>query len=171
MKKTALIFDIDGVFCDSSIRFKRFDIAAFNRRDKEAFVKSVQEYSKDCEDDVAISQGKDLFDLLTSYYLPHDVYIITARGESGRKPTMEWLKANGFWDDRCHLIMHQENLEEFEFSTQFSHSIYKKEEAIKIMETHDVIFAVDDGEDNVNAYASLQIPTLKFIVPIGRVLV
>lgn len=174
MKKRALIFDIDGVVCDSSERFKRIDISAYNKRDKEKFVSSLADYSKDCEGDIAINKGIDLLHYLVDFYNIHDVYFITARGEPGRIPTTKWLTENAafnFKDIGFHLIMHPENLKEFEFSTQFDHSMFKKEEARKILQTHEIVFAVDDGEENVKAYVSLQIPTLKFIVPIGRVLV
>jgi len=39
------------------------------------------------------------------------------------------------------------------------------------MKDYEIVCAVDDSEDNIQAYNDLKIPTLKFCVPIGRVLV
>jgi hypothetical protein len=67
--------------------------------------------------------------------------------------------------------MQPEDFDNYHFYTQSDHASYKKKEALKIMENYEIVYAVDDSEDNVQAYRDLKIPTLKFCVPIGRVLV
>ena len=48
-KPTGIIFDLDGVLVDSSKRFQRIDLDAFQRRDKDKFVQSLRNYLADCE--------------------------------------------------------------------------------------------------------------------------
>ena len=47
----AIIFDLDGVLADSSTRFKRLDLQAFDNKDVEAFKQSVILYNLDCYND------------------------------------------------------------------------------------------------------------------------
>jgi hypothetical protein len=169
--KKALIFDIDGVVADSSQRFKRLNLDAFTRQDAKAWIKSVEWYNADCRGDEVIDLGVDLLQMLCEFYKPDCVFFITARGQGGYKPTLQWLKDEGIWDDDCRLIMQPEDFDNYHFYTQSDHASYKKKEALKIMENYEIVYAVDDSEDNVQVYRDLKIPTLKFCVPIGRVLV
>lgn len=173
MKQTALVFDIDGVICDSSKRFKRLNLNAYNRRDKNAFIKSLQWYQADCRGDKVIKEGVELLSALIEHYFPTKVFFITARGEGGYSPTLGWLKKETPWNENFELIMHPETLDdEFEFKSPQIHADWKKNTTSKIMENYDILFAVDDSEDNIKAYNSLNIPVLKFAAPnLGRVLV
>lgn len=171
-KKKAIIFDLDGCIVDSSQRFKRLDLDAFDKKDKKAAIKSIAEYNKDCEGDLVIDKGVDLLYMLESNYRPNRVFFVTARGSYGFDPTLNWLKEENIWDDNYELIMQPEDFDNWEFSTQADHAEFKKKVAKEIMKDYDVVFAVDDSEDNCKAYASLGIPTIKFIYPVlGRVLV
>lgn len=170
-----MIFDIDGVICDSSTRFKRLNMRAYNRKQRNAFVKSVNAYNADCKGDKPLKFGMELLTALENYYKPDKIFFITARGIGGYIPTLNWLKRQSFWiymGVKCELIMNEEDLDNFEFSSQFEHANYKKRTAKALMEKYDIIIAVDDSEDNCNAYNTLNIPVLKFTAPnLGRVLV
>lgn len=171
MKPKAIIFDLDGVLVDSSSRFKRLNLDAYNRKDSTAYIKSVTWYNADCRGDVVIDLGLDLLHMLITFYKPEKVFFITARGSGGHTPTLNWLKEENIWDGSSVLVTRPENYEHYEFETQADHAEYKKATAKKIMQDYDIIYAVDDSEFNVQAFASLGIPTIKFMVPVGRVLV
>jgi hypothetical protein len=167
----ALIVDLDGVLVDSSQRFKRLNLDAHNRRDSAAWIKSVQWYNADCRGDEVIDLGVDLLDMLCTFYKPDRVFFITARGAGGYKPTLQWLKDEGIWSEDCYLIMQPEDFDDYQFTTQSDHAVFKKQEAMKLMLDYEILYAVDDSEDNIQAYRDLRIPTLKFNVPVGRMLV
>jgi predicted secreted acid phosphatase len=170
-KPKAVIFDIDGVICDSSKRFQRLDMDAWNKKNKKAFVQSLRNYNSDCAGDIPIITG---ISLLNYYAVDHKIFFITARGSEGYAPTQNWLKAHfpKFEENESVLIMQPEDTNNFKFSTQFDHAEYKKREAAKILEQYDVIFAIDDSDLNCRGYQSLNIPTLLFTIPnLGRVLV
>lgn len=170
-KPNAVIFDLDGVLVDSSERFKRLNMEAYNNKNKKDFVKSVRHYNSDCVGDQVIETG---FHLLNHYAEDHKVFFITARGSEGYAPTLNWLREHFPKYDECEaeLIMHPEDTNHFKFTTQFDHAEYKKNEAKKILEHYNVKVAVDDSDLNCRAYQSLNIPTLLFCVPdLGRVLV
>ena len=169
--KTAIIFDLDGCLADSSKRFKRLDLEAFEKRDVEAFKKSVILYNEDCDGDEVIDLGVDLFIWMVSFYKPDRVFFLTARGEGGRESTMNWLKDENIWDENCELIMHTEDYDNITFQSAIDHANYKFNTTKNLMGDYEIIYAVDDSETNCQAYISLGIPTLKFSVPIGRVLV
>jgi FMN phosphatase YigB (HAD superfamily) len=171
MKQKAIIFDLDGVLIDSSKRFKRIDLEALESQDKEKFVKSLEWYNSDCRGDQVIDLGVDLLDWMVKFYNIDKVFLITARGAGGYESTLQFLKDENIWEHNFELIMQPEDLSNFEFSSQIDHATFKKLEAIKIMNHYEIVYAVDDSEYNVNAYASLKIPTIKFILPLGRLLV
>jgi len=178
-KPQAIIFDLDGVLVDSSERFKRLDLSAFDNRDKSAYIESVRQYSKDCVGDIVIPEGLNLLKSLVEF--SPNIFFVTARGETGRNPTLDWMndnicdpmildKSNKVFN--WSLIMHPENLDNYDFSTQHDHAEYKKKEAKKLMEQYEIIYAVDDSWLNCEAFISLDITTLHFVKPnLGRVLV
>lgn len=170
-KPKAVIFDIDGVICDSSKRFERLDMDAFNKRNKKAFVQSVRNYNSNCDGDIPILTGMSI---LNYYAEDHKIFFITARGSEGYAPTENWLKNHfpKFDKNDSVLIMHPEDTNNFSFKSQFDHAEFKKREALKILEDYDVVFAIDDSDLNCRGYQSLDIPTLLFTIPkLGRVLV
>jgi hypothetical protein len=178
-KPQAIIMDLDGVLVDSSERFKRLDLDAFENRDKLTYMKSVKDYSKDCVGDIVIPEGFNLLKSLVEF--SPNIFFVTARGETGRNPTLDWMndnicdpmildKSNKVFN--WSLIMHPENLDNYDFSTQHDHAEYKKKEAKKLMEQYEIIYAVDDSWLNCEAFISLDITTLHFVKPnLGRVLV
>ncbi len=169
--KKAIIFDLDGVLVDSSKRFKKLNLKAFDEQNEVEWIKSVKLYNQNCDEDEVIDLGIDLLEMLCSFYKPDAVFFITARGDGGYKPTLRWLKEEGIWREDCILIMQPEDFDNYHFYDQKDHANYKKKVADRILKNYDIIVAVDDSEDNVQAYRDLKIPTLKFCVPIGRVLV
>ena len=80
-KPRAIIMDLDGVLVDSSERFKRLDLDAFENRDKLTYMKSVKDYSKDCVGDIVIPDGFNLLKSLVE--LSPNIFFVTARGETG----------------------------------------------------------------------------------------
>ena len=181
-KPKAIIFDLDGVLVDSSVRFKRLDLFAYENKDKLAYIESLKQYSKDCFGDIIIDEGFNLLKSLMGFC--PNIFFLTARGEPGRKSTLAWIQENIYdplileestdtfnWS----LIMQPENLDyldDFNFSTQYEHAQYKKNEAKKLMEQYEIIYAVDDSWLNCEAFISLGITTLHFVKPnLGRVLV
>ena len=170
-KKTAIIADLDGFLINSSERFKRLDLQAFDNKDAEAFRKSVIWYNSDCDGDEAIELGVDLLDWMVTFYNPDKVFFLTARGEGGHNSTLEWLKNEGLWDKKSVLLMHPEDYNNITFQSAEDHACYKRSTAVELMKKYKILYAVDDSETNCQAYISLGIPTLKFSMPIGRVLV
>jgi hypothetical protein len=171
LKPKAVIFDLDGVLVNSAERFKRLDMDAYNKRNKKNFVKSVRHYNSNCDGDQVIPLGMLLLKTLCK---DHKIFFITARGIEGYAPTLNWITSNfdDFFSSDAELIMHPEDTNNFKFSTQFDHAEFKKREACKIMESHDITCAIDDSIDNIRAYISLGIPTLQMTVPnLGKVLV
>jgi FMN phosphatase YigB (HAD superfamily) len=170
-KPKAVIFDLDGVIVDSSERFKRLNMDAFEKRNKKEFVKSVRDYNSDCFGDTVIDTGMNLLKL---YSRDHKVFFITARGSEGHAPTLNWIRTYFEHFDNCEaeLIMNPEDTNAFEFTTQFDHAEFKKKAAEKILKSYEVILAVDDSDLNCRAYISLGIPTIQLTIPyLGRVLV
>ena len=167
----AIIFDLDGVLADSSTRFKRLDLQAFDNKDVEAFKQSVILYNLDCDGDEVIDLGVDLLNWMVDFYKPDKVFYLTARGAGGYETTLEWLKNEGLWDSKTELIMHPEDYDNITFQSAEDHAHYKKMTAKNLMQEYQIVYAVDDSEANCQAYISLGIPTLKFSIPIGRVLV
>jgi FMN phosphatase YigB (HAD superfamily) len=173
-KKTAIIFDIDGVLVDSSTRFKRIDLDAFQCKDKERFVQSLRDYGADCEGDKIIPAGAELLWSLCNYYIPEKIFFITARGTGGYEPTMQWLKANNLFgpdEYENELIMKPEDLDNFEFENM-DDAAWKGKEVAKLMKKYDILLAVDDSEANCSSFHSRGIPTLKFMAPgIGKLII
>ena len=166
-KPTAIIFDLDGVLCDSSLRFNRIDLKAFRHKDKEKFVASLRHYCLDCEGDKIIPSGAGLLWALCDYHKPDKVLFITARGIANFDPTMKWLKENNIFGADHYdneLIMNPEDLDNFEFE-DFDHASWKGKTAAKLAKQYEILIAVDDSEANVRSFVSRNIPTLKFIVP------
>lgn len=175
-KKKALIFDIDGVVCDSSERFKRIDLYAFGQLDRAKFVESIKSYNQDCEGDLVLESGKKLLHSLLNGFEVDKVFFITARGDGGFGPTLKWLEEN--MDLKTHMFelwMQPEdlsNIDAYEFSTEQDHARQKMKMAEEIMKSYDVVCAVDDSAYNVWAYFNLGIPSLRFLAPnLGRVLI
>ena len=174
MKQKAIIYDLDNVLVKSEARFKRIDLDAYEKQDKERYIQSILEYSKDCEGDEPIDCGIDLLTALTNLYKPDKIFFITARGIANYHPTLQWLKDENIWDNKCSLIMRDEklDLENFKFTSQDIDAEYKRLEAMEIMKNYDVLMAVDDSLINCEAFASLGIPTIHFIIPgLGRALI
>jgi len=174
MKQKAIIIDLDNILVNSQNRFKRLDMDAYEKKDSKNFIKSIYEYNKDCAGDTVIEEGLDLLTMLTNFYKPNKIFFITARGENNRVPTLKWLKEENIWDNTCELIMHDEKLieEDYSFNSQDIHAKYKRNAALKIQETYDILIAVDDSENNCQAYCNIGIPTIKFMIPgLGRTLI
>lgn len=170
-KPKAVIFDIDGVISNSSERFKRIDLRAFDRKDVNSFIDSIKEYNKDCEGDLRIEEG---FELLEFYASKYKIFFITARGEMGWDATYDWLVKNipESIKDNFTLYMHQECYENFEFTDQEEHAEFKRKVALEILKSYDIVWAIDDSINNINAYLSIGIPVLHMTIPsLGRVLV
>jgi FMN phosphatase YigB (HAD superfamily) len=169
MKQKAIIFDLDGVLVGSEKRFKRIDLDAHERKDKKAFVKSLEHYNADCRGDQVIDAGVDLLVALEHVYKPDRVFFLTARGSGGATATLNWLKSESLWAGNYQLITRPEDLENFEFSTQQDHAKYKKAVAKELMKDYDILVCVDDSELNCKAFEELGLLTLKFTAPnIGR---
>lgn len=148
--KNALIFDIDGVVCDSSERLSRYaDSDALERGDYHAFNLSMVEYNKaDLDSDIPIAQGIDLLYALRNHYdiqeiNPSRVIFLTARGEESRAKTFDWLKTWVYPTiESSDLIMRQEShIDENGFFCPVS---YKRDEVKKLLENHRISIAVDD---------------------------
>jgi HAD superfamily hydrolase (TIGR01509 family) len=169
MKQKAIIFDLDGVLVASEKRFKRLDLNAFERKDKKAFVKSIEHYNADCRSDLVIDPGVDLLVALTDFYKPDRVFLLTARGDGGAKATLNWLKKENLWDSNYQLIMRPEDLDNFEFTNQQDHAIYKKRVTNELMKVYDILVCVDDNPLNCQAFRDLGLVTIQFNSPgIGR---
>lgn len=166
-KPTAIIFDIDGVICDSSERFLRIDLKAFQKKDKDKFVASLRHYCSDCEGDKIITSGAQLLWSLCDYYRPDKIFFITARGITNYEPTMQWLKENNIFGHDRHgneLIMNPEDLDNFEFE-EFDHAAWKGKTAAKLAKKYEILLAVDDSEANCRSFVSRGIQALRFMTP------
>ena len=174
MKQKAIIIDLDNVIVRSEKRFERINLDAYADKDKERYIQSILDYSKDCDGDEPIDCGIDLMQAIVNLYKPDKVFFITARGVANYIPTLQWLKDENIWDNKCSLIMRDEklDLDHFEFTSRDIDANYKKLQAIEIMQNYDILMAVDDSIQNCEAFVSLGIPTIHFIVPgLGRALI
>jgi len=136
-KPIGIIFDIDGCISESSKRFSKLDITAALSGDKAKYIESIREYDKDCFEDSIIEPGLDLLIALTNFYNPEKIFFITARGGGNRGPALQWLKDENIWDDKCELIMREEDLDvnNFQITFQEDHAIYKQETARELGRT------------------------------------
>ena len=172
MKQKAIVIDADGVLVSSEKRFKRIDLDAYERKDKKAFIKSLNHYNADCRGDQVIDAGVDLLVALENLHKPDKVFILTARGDGGSKTTLEWFKEENIWDAHYQLIMRPEdldNIDNFTFSTQIEHAKYKKLVVGELMKSYDIVACIDDSELNCQAFRELGLVTIHFYAPgIGR---
>lgn len=166
-KKTCIVFDIDGVVCDSRDRhLKYIDMAAEMMGDIQKFMKSLDVYSETTDGDKVIAGGKNLLFALVDKFTPDAFFYLTSRGEKGRKPSMTWLEDNGLLPYNCQLIMRPEYRQLADGTYiipegRFSDVQYKCKVVKQLMKSYDVIFAVDDRADICEGYARLKVPTLK----------
>jgi len=166
MKSKAVIIDIDGVICDSTIRSEKYiDYDAYNAGDADLFINSLHKYSKTTAGDIVIPEGKKLFLSILKEFRPDVIIYLTARGEYGRKPTERWLRLHGFFKcPRTILHMRPENDmvngKNIDLSERLKDYEYKHIVAKSIIKNYDVVLAVDDKIEICNVYKKLGIPVL-----------
>ena len=167
-KPRLLICDIDGVICDSSARQLVYsDVEALKRGDHNAFRISMNAFNATSEGDVLIETGLDLLVSLSCSFGIDRVIFLTARGECGRGPTLEWLNENiwaGIPSEDLIMRAEQPEIEPGIFwkpgMPNFSSVEQKRDEVLKLMETHEVVLALDDKPDIVAMYQDLPINAL-----------
>ena len=174
MKPTGIIFDLDGVLVDSTERFKRIDLDAFQNKDKDKFVASLKAYSADCKGDKVILSCAQLLSSLCAFYHPEKIFFVTARQDIGYSPTMQWLKENDIFGPDTfdnELIMNPQSLDDFTFE-DFDHAAWKGQVASDLSKNYNILLAVDDTEANCLAFASRGITTLQFLKPgLGKLVI
>lgn len=169
-----LIFDIDGVVCDSSVRLSKYsDESALVRGDYNAFRASMHAYGlASVEDDVPIAPGIDLFHSLRNFYNPERVIFLTSRGGVGRVNTLKWLRDYVVPDFSGEdLIMRPVDIEYEpgvfwrEGDMKFSATDFKRWEVLRLLGDYDVMMAVDDHLPICEMYESLGINALHVKFP------
>jgi phosphoglycolate phosphatase-like HAD superfamily hydrolase len=166
-KPTAVIFDIDGVLCDSTERHQKIRNDAAGRGDFQTFYKSLLDYSKSTDGDKLIEKGKKLFEDIKESFRPSKIFFITSRGEHGRQPTKKWLEKHGLYDDELtDLIMRPEIRKDkdgiYRSNQKWaSDAAYKRDMASGVQSKYKVLLAIDDLKDNCDAFRSLKIPTIQ----------
>ena len=174
MKQKAIIFDLDACIVDSSSRFNKIDLDAFERKDHNTFARSLEKYQENTKGDEVIDDGIDLLVALTNFYKPDRVFFLTARGSGAEKITLNWLKQENIWDSNYQLICRPEDLdsEDYKITDQLDHAKFKKETARKLMETYEILMCVDDSSLNCACFVELGLTTLQFHkANLGRMLV
>lgn len=177
----AIIFDIDGVVCDSSERFKRIKwefATEFNKTQSleslKKYINSIKDYNRDCDGDELIEFGRDLLYNFIQKYDNTTVFFITARGISAFDNTFNWLKKHGLIDTEDKLYMYPENFESKDYKPVGAkeHAQWKADIVKQLMKQYQIVCAVDDSKDNCDAYKELGVPVLHFYYPLeGSVLV
>jgi hypothetical protein len=162
-----IICDIDGVVCDCSERIARYsNYKALESGDYNAFRVSMHDYNTaSVDEDVPIVSGINLLNALYDFHFVSDVYFLTSRGGESRANTLGWLRKHiGFLNLRDeNLIMRPEYFESSpgvfwrEGEPRFCHVEFKKSETLKLMDSGDVVFALDDYLPIVEMYQSIGI--------------
>jgi len=164
-----LIFDIDGVVCDCSVRLARYsDHQALERGDYNAFRVSMTAYNQsDVDEDIPIVPGIDLFNSLRDFHKPDRTIFLTSRGEESRYNTLNWLREHvAYALPGGDLIMRPAYIESGagifwrDGEPRFYSVDFKRQETIKILDSHDVVIALDDHLPICEMYQSIGVPAL-----------
>jgi len=164
----AIIFDIDGVLCDSSKRIAKYaDIEALNRGDYNAWRASMARYNATTEEDEVIPSGLRLYRALQIGMFPARFFFVTSRGEDGREPTLIWLQ--DFINPAIcseDLIMRPAYVERspgiywLPGEPKFDHVVYKRAVLTELRKKYNVILALDDYPDLASMYQEEGVPAL-----------
>lgn len=124
MSKNAIILDFDGTISDYSDRAKYRDI----------------DWNKYIELSYTDIPNRAVISLINKFKYTHEILIVTARAESSREETVDWLNKYNIHYDR--LIMKQSNHDAEEDGLVKSLIIKKLIE----VEEYDILFCVDDRD-------------------------
>lgn len=169
-----VIFDIDGVVVDSSVRHDRLRFDYVQAGDYRGFIESLYDYNKDVADDVVIDSGVSLLEWVDDFYSPDEIVFSTARMECGRGPTFEQLKM--IWpsirpDDLFMMPDMFFDGQEWLFDSNLLGpwvmdalaSVPQKRRVIEELRSRDweVVLAVDDHPEVCDLYTSMGVPVLR----------
>lgn len=168
-----LIYDIDGVAANSQERFKRSGgVEALAKNDYNEFRKSMIAYAHDYYDDVPLEMGIQLLDQIRQANNVTRMVAVTARGEEGRESTLAWLKEHMPWDVFNEDLFMRPRYKEYapgvywqEGEPKFDPVEFKKQIALQLIRSNDVILAVDDHHDIVHGYWEIGVPGLCLMIP------
>lgn len=169
-----IVFDIDGVVCDSSARIHKYsDYKAFERGDYNAFRVSMRAYNTaPVDEDIPIEHGIKLLHSLLHFHNPEHFTFLTSRGNESRANTLGWLREHVFsWLTDDNLIMRPEYIETEpgvfwrEGEPKFCHVQFKREETLKLAQKFDVVMAADDHLPICEMYQELGVPALHVKFP------
>ena len=160
MKPQALICDIDGVVCDSSIRLKKYiDTKAVSEGDYTGY----KLYSQTTEGDVPIKSGIKL--LRRYFYSFPRIHLIwvTSRQEQGRELTLKWLQTHVISEIKSSdLIMNGGKKNK---KNKFSPPEYKRNILKKLQQDYEIVLAIEDNIKICEMYNSEGIPTIHLMIP------
>ena len=156
-KPKAIIVDIDGVICrvNYKVNHEEFNWNEFIEKDLDNDKKVFHSM---------ITSIKAMAQVITSE-ISADIIFLTSRPERMRKQTQDMLRAYLNWFN-YYLFMSSdtESQEQLEADvTQYKNvqSQQKEKYIEKILDAYDVIFAIDDHEENCEMYHKYGISTLK----------
>ena len=164
-KPRLMIYDMDGCVVDSSVRLTQtVDIAALERGDYQSYCNSFEKYNETLDGDVPIPLGIAMVASLRQELSVDRTVALTARGDGGRVLTLGQLCAYMPWRvEEEDLLMRPSRQKDAE-GNFWSHGMpkfdavdYKRGVTLKLMETYDVVCAVDDHSLIIEMYRSLGI--------------
>lgn len=140
-KPRAVVFDIDGVLCDTSERIARVLAVPRAARDWPAYYASMAEWPP--------TEGWPVLVGLL-WESGHTVVLLTARYEKCRTDTEQWLARHDIRYD--HLIMRPNDCPLMDF---------KGPEMRRLLERFEVALAVDDEDAHLVGFRDLGVPCLR----------
>jgi hypothetical protein len=167
-KLTCLVCDMDGVVADSSHRIlKHINPLHFVNGDFTEYYRGFYHYGLDesTSYDPPILEGIEMLKGMVDLYNPDDVLFLTARGNSGRKHTLNWIRKNiydGFSSSL--LIMNQHPAQsdpDWVFDgIHFNQVAYKETQIQELRHKYDIVLAIDDHPSIIAMYNRLGVPNL-----------
>ncbi len=173
MRPRVLLYDIDGCVANSQDRFKRSGgLEALSSGDYNEFRKAMIRYSSDYYDDVPLQYGIDFLEQMRSQNDVSRMIALTARGEEGREQTLVWLREHMPWRVEENDLVMRPAYTEYEPGVywregepKFNPVDYKREFALQLAMSHEVVMAVDDHYDIAHAYWEIGIPAICLMIP------
>lgn len=166
-KPRCVIYDIDGTIADSTVRAtKHIDLVAKRKGHFQKYRDSLNVYSQTCENDVTIPTGIKIVHGLALAYDAVPV-AVTARGNNGRIPTLEWLIANLPWRVSNDLLIMRPEADDDPtgWVCHAPSEEYKEHVLAKLFEDWTVCAAVDDHLGVCNMYKRNGIAALHVLYP------
>lgn len=141
-KKKAYIFDIDGTVADSEMRHLFTENIA--RGDWSWFVERIPYFN-------IIQSNVDILHALKKKYT---IIFVTVRSDTDREVTVKWLERYNLYDGELYMRPDK--------SKRLKDHEEKEIHLKKLLETYDIVGAMDDNSECLQMFRRYGIPTLHF---------